>query len=235
MEIAGFDEAVRNLVQEHWTNTGRALRLSNLGGVLNREFDLAEITKGAKLASFLRLSPPSGIQLLQSPTDGQVWAAAPAEVGNDEETVRKLFAPTERMSFSNATEGEFPTIQREVWRAFAIPVAEGNKRFLDSKEVKVFEIQPGDTPPTNVTEIERQYIISNDQSSSAAAKIVIQNNISKWCSAHNISISSLVISRPEDQKSSALSAILDALSDEELSRITMPLDLAKKLLKIRNK
>lgn len=60
-----FNEAIRSIVSEHWDRTGRVVHLSQLGGLLNRSFDLPKAMNGAKLLPYLQVAEVRELQAEQ--------------------------------------------------------------------------------------------------------------------------------------------------------------------------
>lgn len=233
-QMATFEETVQGLVSKHWADTGRAYHLSNLGGLLNRQFDLVELLKGAKLATYLRHGGVSGIQIVQNPADDQVWGAVPSDVPADAASREKYFVPLPRSKFPSSKEGEdFPPIQREIWRAFSVPLETGKKRFFDRSTNKIFELPESDPAPDNSIEISSKYINQKADNALPSARQLTQEHLKAWLEETGISLTS--ISEVEPADSNVLSLIFDALSDEELSRISVGLDIVKKLSRSRPK
>ena len=118
------------------------------------------------------------------------------------------------------------------WAAFKKPLNEGMNRYILFEPKQTFEdIKKTDAPPPGGVSLPSKYIVSEKTSDDN-----IFNNISKWLEEQQFSIEKISQGRNFDKRhpklppnANLLEHILVSLTVDELKRVSIPLDVLKKL------
>lgn len=222
-EAAQLADRVTELVGEHWHKRHEPLLLSQLGGA-----DQGEVGRRAKelsgnLAAFIKHHAADRVRLASGSAHPLVVAAVPVNVDQNVEVDDLLVRARER------AENSGPRFHRAFWAAFRVPLGEGNTRFVSTRMPIQFEDTPStmENHPTGYVEVERQYIAGAECDVQG-----VQRLIARWLDANELeqgtflATNSAVSNLP---KHDLLGHLLIALDAEDLKRMTIPLDVVRKL------
>lgn len=230
-----FREAVVSLVDQHWKLTHTGLLLSRLGkNLADLGFSLRGELHGERLAEFLMRELSAQIQVKRSPENPTTTIALPANLPAGVELDSVFPAPGVP---SAAPKGRrFPPV---LWNAFTSRLDEGfvrqvhlgpPPRYEDAPEA---DIQQG-LPVVSGDEVMGPRTSLNQLAYTAE----VERRIEQWLSDNQLDVDSFAkVKRAEaspggsSERQSALSALLSSLSDQDLRRVQLPLDIVKKLLK----
>ena len=220
-QTTDLGERILQLVQECWGEHGKPLLLSQLGSQ-----DEGQIAKRAKeeaegLGAYIKNRLATKVRIIRHTTKFTIVGAIPFEAGVPDENVDEL------LEKAIAQPGE--TISRfhpALWAAFRKPLGANLRRYISAQLPLHFkdvseEIQSG------YAQIEPEYIV--DANADAAT---VQRSISKWLAEQkDIDVAALKATKriarlPSDD---LLGRLLLALGTEDLKRMSIPLDIIKKL------
>ena len=226
-------EAVSQIIEERWGKHERATKLNELGSQLHKEFDLEAEMRGAKLLPFLRFRASELIDLVQKPGDELVWGAVPKGKLDisDVAAMEKAFQAThsDRQPRIDTSALNF---DRTIWAAFSKPLAVNAKRALKiTKPFQFIDYQMDGDIPDGYLDIsgKTKHLLGIDRSIADAS--IVKLAITEWAEGANLEISDFTYIKERDFKNkSVLISLIDRLDNDELKRVSMPLDLVKKLL-----
>lgn len=218
-----IDRRIVKLVRESWEGDGRPLLLSRLGG----EDDIATQAKNEEggLAIYLRRRLFDDVKVVQHSAKPSVIAAIPVDVGVDSDGgVDALLDKT----YGRTTDTERKFLHPALWAAFRAPLDETNERYVKLDDPIRFKDVAPENRPIDQVEINRKYVADPNATPSQ-----IYENIERWAAEKDLNLdvfssgkSTRGESLPTDD---LLGRFLLALDTDDLEKISMPLDVVKKL------
>lgn len=220
---AELADRVTELVDEHWRTHDEPLLLSQLGTADQGNVGRLARELSGNLAAFIKRSAADRVRLANGSAHPLVLAAVPANVDQSVEVDDLLARARERAVISG------PRFHRAFWAAFRVPLEEGQRRFLSTHRPIQFEDRPAtnESHPVGYAEVERQYVADADCEAQG-----VQQLIASWLDANELdqvpflASNSAVADLP---KHDLLGRLLVALDADDLKRVTMPLDIIRKL------
>ncbi|MDE0305272.1 MAG: hypothetical protein OXI87_10365 [Albidovulum sp.] len=221
---------IQDYVDEHWSSTHSACYFSSIGVHLSRVAPETRAALPNGLGEFLRQNPV--VRVVQFPGVTQKIAAIPLSVSVPED-VKALFLPSKSIA-ANSNRNVY---LQEFWDAFIRPI-EGTVRSIvidDSNRITVHD-SPTINQSGTVYQIEPQDLTPNVPNRSIADKVSATHSvIDAWLQKHSLDSTIFLRARARRQILSAdnrliqlLNAIED-LSEDDLARIRLPLDIVVKL------
>lgn len=226
-ESFDLDEEIVKAVTDHWEARQKPLLLSELGNL--KEGHVARRTKevAENLRTYLRDQLQSRVDLIQHSFLPQVIGVVPTGIAPDNTDERDALLNRTRSKAQTASKWFQPAI----WAAFRKPLAPTRRRFLSEKEPFEFKDVSESGAPDGFREIDQKFIAETDDNASA----VVQN-IETWLADH--ALESSLFLRSDDQKAPGFSndllgRLIQVLDTEELRRVSVPLDVVRKLRQTR--
>jgi len=222
-------EAVPRVVTELFEKDRRVVLLSSVGQRLRREgIDFKSILGETGLATFIRQHLAGQVDLQSASGNPKIVAAYPSSVDLSQE-LDPTPAVTRRTSPS---EHQLPTSRqfvREVWYAFSHALENDKLRFLIlAPNLMCLDVPAGEAPH-GAFEVARDLILAPGTSSGHERNRKIFSNIELWAEQNGISLNLLTARSKPKISRSALDVLLHSLSQAELVRISLPLDVIKSL------
>lgn len=221
-------------VREHFKTEGTGLLLSQLGQTLTLQHAELKVQLGnKKLAEFLQKKMAGIVKVEVAPHDSKISIVLPAEIDLSGDLNR--YFPKKRAAEPTIAP-VIPRYNRAVWAAFSQPATPHAKRYLTFEPVTNF-IDSEDMPSVSDAKlVEDEFLVSAVLAVDPAQRArKIAENIDAWSKRHGIPQNLLLASSKNlqnqaiDEKQSLLDLLLSALSENELKRITLPLDIVTKL------
>lgn len=217
-----IDRRIVELVRASWDGEDRPLLLSRLGG----EGDIATRAKNEEgsLAAYLRRRLADRVKVVQHSTKPSVMAAIPTGVEIDSDGVDALLDRTD----SRTTDTKRRFVHPALWAAFRAPLDETNERYVKlDAPIRFTDVAPENRPDDRV-EIDRKYIADP-----SATQPQIYENIARWATEKNLNLDVFSSGKSASGESlptdDLLGRVLLALDADDLKKISMPLDVVKKL------
>ena len=232
-QLESLRQLVSNVVAQHWDTNRSGILLSKLGQVVN--FKHHEEVRGVKLAHFVDHELVGLVQRITLPENPIVQVALPSSVATDGD-VRRFF-PT---ALNKAAKEEIPRYAHAFWAAFYKPLPPDHRRWLSISPTVAFRDANATEAPTGFPfEVPRQIIVdeATHPDPTTRSKVIVAN-IKPWLNSHGISIQEVLethayrssgLHDTNARGSSLLDDILAALSDADLKRVAMSLDIIAKL------
>jgi hypothetical protein len=226
-------QLISNVVAQHWDANGSGILLSTLGQIVKSKHPTALID--VKLAQFLDQELAGIVKRISSPENPIVQVALPSSVLTDGDVAR--FFPT---AANKAAKEEIPRYAHAFWAAFYKPLQSDHRRWLSISPTVAFrDTNTTEAPSGFPFEVQRQVIVdeTTHPDPTTRSKVIVAN-IKPWLNGHGISVQEALetpayrSSGLHDTKvrgSSLLDDLLATLSDADLKRIAMPLDIVAKL------
>lgn len=224
-------ELIEKFVSSHWERNQSVCYLSTIGLYLNAEIPGCRVAFPMGLREFLRQNPV--VQVVEFPGVEQKIGAVPLSVTLPDD-VRELFS---RRSQPSVLKRQRPAYVQEFWDAFFRPI-EGHSRYVVLEEagrVTVSDELP-DEESGVAYEITRQDLTDSLPNEPIASKVEATHSaIDSWLEKQ--SLEPRVFARSRRQRrdivvGSRLASLIGAfhgLPDEDLARMSIPLDILIKL------
>lgn len=224
-------KAIQEIVDQHWRAYGLALLLSELGKSLGaQQTRYRETLGGQKLAVFIASHLSDEIQIFRlCLKKASVWVAPKcAKLSAD---ASASFKPV-----GHRPQFNLPRFDNSVWLAFRRPVKPHYIRYIRLEPAVKFR----DVPACSSAE-DDEFIITESDISAKDDVAQIGAHILNWAHTHGINVERLKKPRSAptlkptiaNTEESVFSLMVTALSDAELAKLSLPLDIVVKLLKAR--
>lgn len=223
---------LRQVCQEAWDETGRAVLLSRVPSLLRNEgIDLAGLLAGRRLRPFLQTEGADAFQLLQSEANPIVWGIVPAAA--------EIKLPVDQyLQRADSTPAKAQRFAPAVWKAFTTPVEPGFRRWLLDEPSPHFRDLPDGQTAEGGKEIQH-HLIAGVPAGGEVDNARTLSAIARWSSEQRVDPSRLSMdrkrvraSKPEGASSSSgtqLDELLGLFLPAELTRVSVPLDVIARL------
>jgi len=206
--------------QAHFGKTGQALLLAAIGHIANAQgIKIRDELKGVKLSQFITDHLNDELDIVQSSTDRLVYGVVP-----------KGKLPADPALSTTLRPPEFPLsdVNRALQAAFLRPVRHERTRYvLTQPTLSYVDVAAGQTPPQGGIALEGTFLPSAEQ---AANPVLLRSFIERFANAYQIEIG--YVRNPRGPLAdSLLSKIVECLTDDELARVSIPLDIVAKLMR----
>lgn len=223
-------EALSQHTEQHYRATQRGLLLPQLSAALKTQgFDLREVLAGRRLKAAIEADASDLVELVQHPLQHLVWAVVPKGVELPANKA-ELF-PEPKVHPADAD--RLPSFQPGFWGAFVYPIGEGCRRLVlvDRKPIVFQDVEEESPDLSDGVEVTRDDLIDTQLSGASKAEAVRQK-IADWVVRKGFSIETFYVSRPkvESPVSSEWLSKLISLEDRDLARISIPLDILKRIM-----
>lgn len=225
-----IEKTIEEFVGEHWVSTQSVCYLSSIGIYLNVTVPGSRAVFSKGLREFLRQHPV--VQVVQFPGVEQKIGAVPLSVSLPDD-IKELFSSQKQASFPQSRN----VYVQHFWDAFIRPI-EGIPRYVvidESEGVMICEASEA-SESDEAYEITPKDLTTRLPVGSIADKVnATHAAISNWLEKHSLEPGPFL--RPRRQKQDVLDdgrlvrfiSAFDELSHEDLSRISIPLDILVKL------
>jgi hypothetical protein len=223
-------EKAIELVTDYWRKFNAAYLLSALGPALTRSgYNHRLILGERKLSDFITEDCRDVLQIVKNPSDPLVLGVIPAHVTISPEHAPSLFL----------RRPDVPRFPKGVWSAFLVELKPRFRRYVNTTPPYNFEDVPEFNPPPGpeYVEVDRKHIRQPYEDFVPSEKTL--ERIQQWAMEKLIDVRQIELvssSRHEavDHATSGparsmLEAIYAVLSEEERRRLSIPLDIMKKL------
>ena len=226
-----LDGRVVSLVEQCWADREAPLLLSALGneggGRIGRE---AKGVSGS-LRAYLRDRIADKIQIIEHSSKESVIGIIPKNVYNSQWSKQEIDNLLDRTSNTQDRIHSSLRYLPAIWTAFNKPLEEDKERFLSPSEPFFFLDEIPSNKPAGFKDISRDYILGFKSDQTA-----ISNNIRKWATENNFDIERFLAKQSNDRKNlpsnDLLGHMVTTLSLDDLKRLTIPMDIVKKLREI---
>jgi hypothetical protein len=229
-ELAAQIEA---LVGSTFAQRRQVVLLSYLGQALRkRGFDFREILGEQKLADFMKNELADKIRVVATPAGPLILAAVPADVDLGAEI--DPYGASGRISTTgsqaSANHEKRELLSRGVWFAFSHALESGKARVLRLEPDFEYEDYDVSGEKPDGYDVPTELIVPVGSVPRHQRNELIYDNIRAWAAQNGVLFRALLEAQTErPTKRSALDLLLSTLSDSDLSRISMPLDVVAKL------
>lgn len=207
-------------IERWWTNKHEPLLLSKLGQLAAaRGFVLHQELGGRKLSQFIQQELADELEV-KSPNDSGILLSA----------IPKNWSVVEAaLPIDDKPDGSPPAgLNRAFLSAFGRPIADGFERWVRIDPPIRFRDLPSDQRPTeDYVQIDRSLLTNPSSDFEAFAQA------NKWISAKGFEIQRFMLKAKAQVRSdkSLLSQLIESLTESELKRVSLPLDIVEKLMR----
>lgn len=225
MPASRVKDKIIELVRSRWESQRRPYALADLGLQLRREFSRDELEKeflGGKLKNYVEYNLGHDLRIIRHPNNPIVWGLVPNSVTDSADSLYagKVFgeAPVREREMPERT--PYVRYDYELWKAFTTPIT-GDRYIELGERVIVVEGSKGDRGPEKSLKIE-----SDDVTDSREGYVIVARRIEQWAERNKADISRFKQSGRLGKKS-LLEFIIEALSDDELRQLDLPMNVIK--------
>lgn len=231
-----LSKAIIEKVNSYWDTNQHACLLSLLGKMLNEDgFNSKAILVGRKLKDYISAELSSELKVLH-PSGNPVKVGVIPVSADVSKGIETLFVSPE------SSEERVPHFPYAFWAAFTKPISAGKIRTLKLRPKIQFQDLPNSTVENEELVVEEQLITPRENLNSVEYKAKVYSNIKSWLKLNNIRENDLLTGLPNPasepevgrvESSSLLYQVLNALTEEQLHRVSLPLDIVSKLAKVQ--
>jgi hypothetical protein len=227
---SSLKEKVIELVTAYWKQYGAAYLLSALGpGLTKAGFNHRLILGEQKLSDFVANECANELKIVPNPKDPLVLGVIPAGITVNQENAGYLFAKR----------ADSPRFPKGVWAAFLVELKPRLRRYVNLDHPVNFEDVPelSSSPGPTFVEVERKYIRQSYEDFVPNEKTL--ERLNSWANDKQIDIKQLEVPSTRlfdivgTSSSGAGESLLDlmykVLTEEQQHRVSLPLDVLKKL------
>ena len=223
-EASGIGERIVGLVENWWKNHQSPLLLSRLGNLIDKEDSRQIKQKGFSLRSYITHNLSDRIRLIQDKDNPVIIASVPKEINEDEHRlIEKLLKDDHKGEVDKN-----PIFRPAVWAAFKIPLDKDKERYIDPKEPIHFRDIPSKEGPQEGIRVDRKFIGGPNSDPTE-----IGDKIREWLKENDLGEIPFLVSRKIRStrlpSHDLLGRLLFSLDSDDLKRVSMPLDVIKKL------
>lgn len=242
---ADWLDTLTSIVETQWKDEGFAVLLSRVPALLEGEgFDLQAILQGRKLRPLLETEAADRLKLLQSEASHMIWGIVPADA--------EVSAPYARY-FRRQNRDRPLRFAPSAWKAFTLPIAEDERRWLFDEPTIHFEDRATDQAGQSGHEVERRFVVlpESEKEEGEVFRARVLKAIADWASEQNLDPSRFALGRkrapaakpmptPSPRSApfvaeTALDQFIGLLQPGELTRISLPLDVVVRLRSVKLK
>lgn len=225
-QTSGLILYIEKVVRKYWENSRKPLLLSALGMKIRMDNVAPNEMIRGKLRQLVEKSP--ALRIVKHSAQDQKIGVIPADIALPEN-------PDEL--FESVSTSSFPRILPEFWRAFYSPLA--GRRFVVIGDDEKISVVDSISEPAAATffEIRQEDLVAADTPQSERAQATV-TAIKKWVANKNLKLNAFSFENrkpPESRRLTSeatvdLARAIEALSDSDLSKISVPLDVVKKMI-----
>lgn len=224
-ETLKLKQSVLHSIESHWSEHKTPILLAQLGFMDNGEISnqLSKLELGLNLKQFIETYLDEVATIQRDTMNKAIIGVMPTKALEKHPSAFDLLFKT--IKDNKITELKKPRkFSQFIWIAFRKELKNGYSRYVSLEpDGEFYDIKLGAAVPAQTIEI------CNDELSSEKEKAVATaHKIENWAKKNDLELESLLLNETT-QPSSLLSTILDVLSDADLKRISIPLDIIKKL------
>lgn len=220
--MGDWKEVLRTAVAERW-RAGQCFLIAQVKPLLkNNHIDVEQLLEGRQVRHFLEAEAADLRQIVneQQPTN---WGLVPPGA-NIQRPYAQYFGAK---GIRPASSTEFP-YQNAMRIAFGKSIGESMRRFVLHTPARFVDLPGGEIEPGGIE-------VTPDDLAIGGSDDQISMRINAWIARNALAVSDYQPTRPSAPRTSkpqstALHDLIDLLPPEDLARVALPLDIARKLL-----
>lgn len=237
-KLDALKKDVVELVTEHWQTHQKAYLLSHLGKTLiGRGFDLQAVLAGRKLRAYISTELKDRLKVL-SPRNNQLKVGAVPTDADLSGGIDILFAPPNK---SAKGDDRIPSFVPAFWAAFTRPIPSGRVRTLSlAPKIQFQDVSEAAATNSGKKTVGSEFVVLQGNLSNGEYSTAVYSSIKRWLTNNDIELAAVLSASPTSggataggraDRSSLLEQMMAALTDEEMRRISLPLDIVARLAK----
>jgi len=219
-----FKKFVVQEVSRHWLLKGEPILLAKLGqAAASRGFILQTELQGLKLSQFIQQELSEELEVLSPDDSGTVLRIKP----KNPPAVEITATPDPDVLSLGA-------LNRALVAAFSHAVPDGVERWIKVQSpVHYTDIATTDDKPKGYVQIDRAHLVTPDRGIDAFQEAHVLRRISDWTRELGMDLQMFVHKAPNQERGekTLLSLLMESLTESELKRISLPLDIVGKLMR----
>ncbi len=223
-EFSDIDGQIIDEVEKWWKEHQSPLLLSLLGSFIDREkLDRAK-SENTTLGNYIAHHLLDRVRVIYHSSKPSVAVVIPKEIEEDEGS---LFERIPKAMHDRASAG--PRFHPALWAAFRVPLDEPMARYISTKKpIRFFDAPFGESQPDHYREIGRKFVGTPDSTPDEMRK-----RVGQWLDENKLD-ATLFLADPKEKPTSfpskdLLSHLLLSLDSDDLRRMSIPMDIVKKL------
>lgn len=231
--IDQIKKLIVGFTNERWASSEKAFLLASMGQAISHAgFDLKAALRGEKLAHFVAAQVSDDVRIISSPADDKVLGLVPVSAVLNAD-LAGYFEQAPRLT---STAREWINFHPRLWAAFSRPLAQNMARVVDLEPQIHFEDIPASDASGRLT-VDAVLIIPAGTMPRPERNSKLQDNIRGWLKDKGIPSERVIGHKalPESADRSVLDFLINELSESELRRIVIPMDIVAKLLQKKNR
>lgn len=225
--MSDLENRVIELTQQEWYDHSAPLLLARLGACDNGAIARLAKEHSNNLKAYLSSHLVNRVQVVRHSARQQLVGVLPVDVDVNSNGGADALLEKTQSTLKDNTRRYHPAF----WAAFRKPLDDSKRRYVSVQEPIRFLDSSGADPPDDHYEIAREYVAGPDVDPDQ-----VQQKVQQWLADNGMRhlYPLLLRPRPEYMRSgNLLDRLLDSLEPEELKRISMPLDVIRKLRRQR--
>lgn len=219
-----FKTFVVEEINRHWAMKGEPMLLAKLGqAAASRGFVLQKELQGLKLSQFIQLHLADELDVLSPDDSGTVLRVRP-----------KNPAPVEPTASSDTLIISQGALNRALVSAFSQSLPNGCERWIRIEApIHYTDAHAGDGGPAGYVRIDRAYLIAPESPADAYQPASVLARIADWTTQAEIELQRFVHKSPRQERGekTLLALLMESLTESELKRVSLPLDIVGKLMR----
>ena len=221
-----LDHQITGLVEQHWRENHAPLLLSQLGSHGGGQVAHDVRAQGKGLKDYLRHRLADKVQVIEHTANPTITGVVPAGVASNADEGHDALLEKTRQSPSATA----PRFHPAFWAAFRKPLEGSKRRYVSVGPPVRFQDSSEEDEPDGFLEVPKAYIASPDMDDDRTSQ-----NVEKWIADNDLQRDTYLASAKPKLDSghphNLLDRLLLSLDRDDLSRMSMPLDV---VLKLRN-
>ncbi|MFK3797130.1 hypothetical protein [Pseudomonas sp. NPDC088444] len=210
-------------INRQWVTRGEPVLLAKLGQIAaSRGYVLHKELNGLKLSQFIQQELSEDLEVLSPNDSGTILAVGPKNPPAPQViTLPQAMAPTH--------EG----LTRALVAAFSHSIRDDFERYMRvDPPLRFLDLPRTEVRPEGFVHIERVHLITSESPQGAYAEASIHAQIVEWLEKNGLDIQRFMHKTPAQVRGekSVLTLLMESLTESELKRVSLPLDIVGKLM-----
>lgn len=223
---------IQEIIFEESKKTKEGVHLAKLGQLLNKNgVNFKDILQGVRISDFIEAELSDTVEIFSDSTQQSIKLAR----------LKKESEPKpERISIEEYVKiqgGDTQKYQRAIWSALTSKIEENKKRIVYIQPRALYrDISNTEETPNGAYEVDSRYITTDYDTPQEEFSKKVEERLLTWANENKIEYADLVFkgvekTRHDKIETNLLERLIAAIPEQDLKRVTLPLDIVSKLLK----
>jgi len=216
-------EAISNIIDSHWATFKKPIALANVGHQLSaRGEDVKAILKGRKMGELIKQAFDDKYAIRERPGVLLTWEVYPKGKEEDPAKNKATDADTKPKTI-------IPRMPSPVWHAFTKEISSNRRREVTLSPFRFMDRKEQDSIDEANLLIEGQYVIPRGSLTAGQHASEVWASIQRWSESQGLEIMRILERQNHSKAESVLNLMIKSLSQDQLSRVQLPLDVVAAL------